>query len=167
MGNTYFFKLLKHNKFLFILVFGFISGQLFFTYKQVETVPFFNYGMYSENCFPQKTYPTLAIYDKGERIALDQLIGSPVFLEYQLRTYAKLITQDSMDYVHNTIESRFGKGTIFSNYLIKYLTNNKRSISEFPVWIENWVDRSNLTIKIENYQRLNNSFEIVNSKTLH
>lgn len=167
MGNTYFFKLLKHNKFLFILVLGFILGQLIFTYKQVETLPFFNYGMYSENCFPQKTYPTLAIYENGNRIALDQLKGSTVFLEYQLHTYAKLIAQDSMDYVLNTIESRFGKGTNLSNYLIKYLTNNKRSINEFRVWIENWVDKTKLTIKIEHFQRLNNSFVIVNSKTLH
>jgi len=36
------------NKGLLILFILFILGQTLFTYKGVETVPFFNYGMYSD-----------------------------------------------------------------------------------------------------------------------
>ena len=164
MGNTYFYKLLKHNMLLFILIIGFITCQLIFTYKQVETTPFFNYGMYSENCLPKKTYQTIAIFENKHKIVQDQL---PVFLKYQLRTYSKLITQDSIDDVVNTIENRFGKETNLSNYLIKYLTNNKRSIKEFPKWVEEQLDKTKLSIKIEYYEWLNESFELINSKKLH
>ncbi|MCH2022946.1 MAG: hypothetical protein MK207_10760 [Saprospiraceae bacterium] len=113
---------------------------------------------------PKKTYQTIAIFENEHKIVQDQL---PVFLKYQLRTYSKLIAQDSIDDVVNTIENRFGKETNLSNYLIKYLTNNKRSIKEFPKWVEEQLDKTKLSIKIEYYEWLNESFELINSKKLH
>ena len=44
----------QKSKLLFGVFILFVVGQIFFTYKGVETVPFFHYGMYSEP-MPAKT----------------------------------------------------------------------------------------------------------------
>ena len=146
MKNSYLYLLWQNNKSLFSLLLIFVLGQAFFTYKQVETTPFFNYGMYSEPCIPTTSYASVFVYKNDVKIPLNQAAVSPTFLQYQLDYYAKLISQDSLDYTINTIENRFGKGTACSKYLIPYLSNSPKSIKKFPPKLERWLKNENLTI---------------------
>jgi len=166
MKNSYFSILWQNNKLLFFLVVGFILGQIFFSYKSVETVPFFNYGMYSSDCNSQELYPTVSLYKNEKRIPLDQLAPSPIFLEYQLRNYARLIDQDSFDYVKVTIYNRFGRESALSEYLIKYLTNAPSAIEALPDWIERWTGEKDISIRKDYFKWVNSSFKLVSSKTL-
>lgn len=52
MKNTYLCKLYVKDKLLFYAISIFIAGQLFFTFKGVETFPWLNYGMYSQVKLP-------------------------------------------------------------------------------------------------------------------
>jgi hypothetical protein len=167
MKNSYFSILWQNNKLLFILVLGFILGQIFFSYKSVETVPFFNYGMYSSDCNTQELYTIISLYQDEKRIPLNQFNRSPIFLEYQLRNYARLIEQDSFDYVKKTIYSRFKKGSVLANYLITYLTNPPKSIEKSPPWIKKWTGKKNISIKKDYYKWVNCYYKLVKSKTLH
>ncbi|BDS11146.1 hypothetical protein [Aureispira anguillae] len=165
MKNSYIFKVWRTNKFFCVILLIFLLGQLFFSYKQVETIPFFNYGMYSEPCPKQTSYTTFAIYtEKGERINLYNS-PSPFFMHYQLNYYAQLIKQDSIDPIIHTIESRFGVATTFSRYLTKFLSNSKGSLTTAPIYLSNRLKLKNISIKQENYDWVNNNFKKVSQKT--
>lgn len=168
MKKTYLHLLWQQNKFLFGCIVFFILGQIFFSYKQVETIPFFNYGMYSEPCLERKFYSTVSIYNQqNQRLALENFNKPASFLQYQLNYYSKLLAQDSIDFVRHTIASRFGTGTSLSQYLTTNLTNAPNNLLHFPSRFEIWVEESNLKICQENFKWVNNNFELVNKNTIN
>ncbi len=166
MKNSYFYLVWRHNRFLFIIIIGFVLGQAFFTYKAVENTPFFHYGMYSEPCEVADTYSTVVLYQEEKRLSAYDLVAAPSFLQYQLRYYAKLIAQDSVDYVQMTIENRFGKQSAFSNYLIPFLTNSELSLPTVNGFFSALSGYENLSIRRENYKWVKNKFVLVNYKRL-
>lgn len=167
MKKTYFHLLWRQNKFLFGGIAFFILGQVFFSYKQVETTPFFNYGMYSEPCLERKTYSTVSVYNQeNQRIALKGFNKPAFFLQYQLNYYAKLHAQDSIDLVQQTIASRFGTTTGLSQYLTTNLTNSPDVLLRFPNHFEGWIEKSNLKFYRENFKWVNNNFELVNKNII-
>lgn len=168
MKKTYLHLLYQHNKFLFGGIVFFILGQVFFSYKQVETTPFFNYGMYSEPCLERELYTSISVYNQqNQRLALENFNKPASFLQYQLNYYAKLLAQDSIDLVQHTIVSRFGEGTSLSQYLTANLTNAPKTLLLFPSHFEGWVQQSNLIFCRENFKWVNNNFELVNKNIIN
>jgi hypothetical protein len=166
MKNSYFFKVWQTNKLLFGGLILFVLGQLFFSYKQVETLPFFNYGMYSQPIQKQALYTTVSIYDENNQYINLYEKKATRFWQYQLAYYTRFIEQNSQDPTLQTIQSRFGQ-TSFSNYLALYLTNNKRSGPKFPEFLiqKNKIKESKICR--ENYEWVKFNFKKVNSKIIH
>lgn len=167
MKKLYLFILWQHNKSLFSLILFFIIGQAFFTYKQVETVPFFNYGMYSTPCLPQETYSTTSIYIDGQRSSLADFRQPIHFLQYQLNYYTKLYQNNGIDPVQWTINSRFGDNSSMSNYLYPLLSNSPQSKDNFERWIIQKSQTQNIQITQENFSWVKNNFKLVNKQQLY
>lgn len=166
MQQSYLYILWKNSPKLAFIVFAFCCFQLFFTYKQVETLPFFNYGMYSAPCTPKTVYSTISVYENSKKISLFEEQKSPAFLQYQLNYYSKLIAQDSLDYTSITIHKRFGQNSNISNYLVPLLSSPKSSIDQFPKMLKKWTSKD-LKIIQENYEWVNFSFKKVNQLQIH
>ena len=158
----FFKKTLLQNKLLFILFISFISLQLFFTYKGVQTVPFFNYGMYSgihQELNNQRIIYRVSLDDSIiptsslKRIPEDYVIGS-------ISLYHKLVKAGFDDPIKKVIERRLknnlSKGLYekailnlcndssvknsFASWLIKILNNssglNAKTIKVYAVYCE-------------------------------
>lgn len=73
----------------------FLAMQAFFTYKQIDSLPFFNYGMYSapapdRHVQPQRVYALFWLNERGEQQRIDLLRLSQLrrdFLLHNLRTW--------------------------------------------------------------------------------
>ena len=167
LENTYLIRLYRTHKKLFAVVTVFILFQLIFTIKGVETLPFFNYGMYSAPVSKQETYKNISLYYNDKRIPYTQAGLSTAFIGYQLKYYDRFLQQDSSDFVKMTIESRFGKGSKFSNYLCPLLTNERSCLNNFSNWINQIGGNKEIKIYRENYQWVKNTFKLINKEQIH
>lgn len=167
MKNSYFFKVWQKNKLLFGALVLFVFGQVFFSYKGVETLPFFNYGMYSEPLEPKEFYTTISIYDENDQYINLYDKKATRFWQYQLAYYAQLSAQDYQDPSLKTIQSRFGQ-TKFSNYLAQYLSNDKKAEARFSEFlIQKKIKLKKSKICRENYKWVKFNFKKVNSKIIN
>ncbi len=160
-------RLYRTHKKLFAVVTVFILFQLFFTIKGVETLPFFNYGMYSTPVTKQNTYKNISIYNGNKKMPYNKTGISAYFFGYQLKYYDRFLLQDSTDYVKMTIESRFGKGSKLTNYLCPLLTNDRSCIIDFSNWLNRIGEHKSKKIYRENYQWVKNTFKIINKEQIH
>jgi len=148
MKKTFLYLLFKNDRHLFVLVLLLLVGQLFFTYKGVETVPFFNYGMYSSPTPPKKAASFLRIYVQDKMIPLEEInFRSRPFIRYQLDYCQRLIAYDSIDPVRNTIRQRFGQQA----YLEEKLTNDTAAINKVVPWLADYTSLPNLSLRQESY----------------
>lgn len=166
MKNSYFFKVWQTNKLLFGTLVLFVLGQIFFSYKQVETLPFFNYGMYSQPTQTQTLYTTVSIYDENNQYINLYDQKATRFWQYQLSYYAQFVTQNYQDPTLQTIQSRFGQ-TAFSNYLGQYLTNDKKAGLRFSEFLIQKTKIKKSKIYRENYKWVKFNFKKVNSKIIY
>lgn len=166
MKNSYFFKVWQTNKILFGALLLFVLGQGFFSYKEVENLPFFNYGMYSEPAQVQDLYTTISVYDeKNQYVNLYEKKGAR-FWQYQLSYYKQFVAQNYQDPSLKTIQSRFGS-TPFSNYLKKHLSNDRNAALDFSEFLIQKTKNKNSKICQENYEWVKFNFKKVNSKNIH
>jgi len=76
------------HKILFFAFLLFVAGQAFFTYKGVETFPFWNYGMYSAKIAAPKTLENYTLIINGAELKKDKSLKvSKTYIDYQLRYY--------------------------------------------------------------------------------
>ena len=135
----FFKKTLLQNKLLFILFISFVSLQLFFTYKGVQTVPFFNYGMYSG--VHQELDNTKVIYrislgdsiislSSLNRIPEDYIIGS-------ISMYHKLAKANFNDPIRKVIERRLKNNLSKDLYekAISNLSNDASIKASLSIWL--------------------------------
>lgn len=166
MKNSYFFKVWRRNKLLFAVLILFVFGQSFFSYKQVETLPFFNYGMYSQPVQIRDIYTTVSIYDENNHFINLYEKKATRFWQYQLAYYANFVENDYLDPSLHTIQSRFGKQSFLSNYLTQHLCNDKKEGLHFPEFLIQKIKIKESKICRENYKWVKFNFKKVNSKTL-
>jgi len=128
-------KLYQKNRFLAFNLVAFILGQAFFTYKGVETIPFFHYGMYSEH-MPPAIVPTYIIAD-GDTLNNKLPILSEAFILQNISYYKQHGQQAQPEITSPIIKKRFSNlsgrnyakahlsnlfsNTIFEKWLISYL----------------------------------------------
>lgn len=163
MKNTYLYVLYQQNKILFFFIFLFLLGQSFFTYKGVETLPFFNYGMYSAPAAPRVIFTKNILSSDTARIKQRELPNySPAFLEYQLNYYQKSLKNNSFDPIVNTISNRFGKKTAMSLYLESKLCNKKLATEKFLPWLSGYIYKNNLIFEQQKYRFIDGKFRKIN-----
>jgi hypothetical protein len=108
MNKTYLGKLLEYDKPLFVVIILFILGQLFFTFKGVETFPFLNYGMYSEKmpaCDSQTVYQLTIC---GQRVNITSLTDCEKDITLNsIQQYDRLKQSNGKEKEEETIDHRF------------------------------------------------------------
>lgn len=117
---------------LYVLAGLFVLGQLFFFYKGVETLPFYNYGMYSAPIAAKDTFQQLEIYIDGQAWNYHRPTALAVdFIESQLDFYNNLERHDFKDPVRHTVRRRFGENSAWEPLLI----NSPEVKQAFPEWL--------------------------------
>lgn len=165
MRKIYLLQLWKKDKKLALVLSLFIVGQAFFSYKQIETVPFFNYGMYARP-ITSSTYTHYQLYnDQQVPISLDQY-PEAVFLAYQLPYYQQLQQQNPIDApLKQTIQQRFGAYPFIQNYLIQQLTNKSSALPHAQQWLSKKTEQNKISTWKENYVWVKDNFVLL-TKTL-
>ncbi|MGH1338270.1 MAG: hypothetical protein ACRBFS_19255 [Aureispira sp.] len=159
MKNSYLVQLWKRDKKLAALISVFIIGQLFFSYKQIETLPFFNYGMYARSSPPAATYTHYQLYNAQQKPVLLSNYASATFLAYQLPYYHQLQQQKIINApLKTTIQQRFATFPVLETYLIEQLTNDTSSLPHAQQWLEKKTAQNKLSLWKENYVWVKNNF---------
>ena len=129
----YLTKLYRYNKWLFTGIVFFAAMQLLVTYKRGMVIsPWYNYGMYSEKIYPQKTYE---VNKKLTGSAWLYLV-SPQYddkVDVTLDNYRKISTNDSL--YHKEITRLFAKMHLPVPATEKYECKLDRQA--FNEWFEN------------------------------
>lgn len=169
MKNTYLAIVWKWDKKLAVLLMGFLLGQAFFSYKQVETLPFFNYGMYARPATtPLPTYTHYQLYNKQQEPILLQNYPASNFLEYQLIFYAQLKNQNPIDApLKTTIHRRFAAFPKIEHYLEQQLTNDSSALSHAQQWLEKKTEQNELSLWKENYVWVKDSFGLLTKNLVY
>ncbi len=171
LKNTFLYQIYINHKILFCVVVTFIVGQIFFTYKGVETFPFLNYGMYSEY-FPKsdtlqvlKFHRDISINNLGIDESDFCLFGKPI------QSYQEVITTG--DPVAKVLKKRFNADTTsrIYKYFHQHLINTKSSSKFFKTFIYKTYQRKykgNLVYVTLNNYLLSSDYtvELLNSDTI-
>lgn len=106
--NLFLARVYRKSKPLFWALVLFIIGQGFFTWKGVDTMPFYNWGMFSGR-FPDKAqYEVLYINVDGRYVPLTRLPRTKLnVLEKAIRYYLLMEENGFRDGMDGVIESRF------------------------------------------------------------
>jgi hypothetical protein len=151
--KTYFQLLYQQQKVLLGFVIFFIVGQVFFSFKGVETTPCFNYGMYSTPIESRSIYTKNVLLENGAPLSLEERVFFPKrFLTYQLDYYQHLLQRDTTDPVIYTIQKRFGQQSPLTLYLTPFLSNNTTDLQNFIPWMEAYMNTKKLSIRQQSYQ---------------
>ncbi len=133
-------ELRKNYKKLYFFVLLFIVGQVFFTYKGVETFPFFNYGMYSG----EESNPSIISYYLiyNDTILLNDAFRTQLHKDMVMNTlkgFDQINTKDSL--VQIAIDGRMKDAkmnTLFKNRLL----NSSLSRDSFKPWLRHYLSET-------------------------
>ena len=139
-------KLFVHSKKLFFLFTIFCLLQLFFTYKGIETFPFFNFGMYSEKKPPIEIYEGVIIKTDGKIFNYSSLpsLNKEMLIEPLVR-YSELKKKHFIDEpLLSAVEKRFKTRISNENYeyCLGHLTNSVKDTIAFQQWFKNYLEFS-------------------------
>lgn len=162
MRNIFLLQLWKQDKKLAAFIVFFIGGQFFFSYKQIETVPFFNYGMYARPSNSSSIYEHYQLYNAQQEPILLSNYPATSFLEYQLPYYAQLQRQQPIDEaLKRTIHKRFAALPLLENYLIQSLTNDSTALLHAQQWLQEKTGQEKIMLWKENYVWVKNNFVLL------
>lgn len=137
MKNLFLVRTYQTSKKHFWFFVVFILFQVFFIYKGVETVPFFNYGMYSDPAVQELEYELPEYLVNGESInPLDlPMLAHNMIFKTTMR-YAFLKNRNFNDPILKTINNRFrGPLEKYKTHAINKLVNARSLETTFPKWL--------------------------------
>lgn len=144
MKNLFLINTYSQSKKLFFLFIAFILLQVFFTYKSVETIPFFNYGMYSA---PSKVYDQ---YEVFEFIVNDEPINPlnlPMLAHNMIfkttSRYQFLQKHQFEDPIVKTIKRRLHAAMLkgLMDRAISSISNSPNIENSFPFWMVRYLEK--------------------------
>lgn len=114
-----------------------ILGQLFFTFKGIETFPFRNYGMYSEPLVTPIINNEYVVYINDSVYQLNELPGiNHAFLKNNLDYYGLLKAHNFIDPIESTIDARF-KNDAIQEFFVSKLANKDSVVAQN--WFRNYL----------------------------
>ena len=130
------------DRWLFFAFLLFIAGQIFFTWKGVETVPFFHWGMYSERMTElPAAYRHIELAINDSTVDIGKLDGLPVeYFQSMLKRYVTLKQNDFADPVTEVINHRFGQEELRKSAIAR-LANSPESEDAFRQWLCKYVQK--------------------------
>ena len=142
-ATMYLVQLYKQSRIFFFLAILFICGQLFFTWKGVDTFPFYNWGMYSEKFGARDSY-TVHLIRADDNILTEKELGFNTWdnLQTSLSYYSFLQQHDFIDPNLLVLEDRF-KGKVpdsFFSYMKTSILNREDANDAFPAWVKKYLE---------------------------
>jgi len=139
-----------NNRRRWALVAVFFAMQAFFTCKQIDSLPFFNYGMYSapapdRHVQPQRVYALFWLSDSGEQQRIDLLQLPQLrrdFLLHNLRTWEgvqRLGWQAARADLRRVIHRRFS--ALLSAEALAYCEQSLMGEELTPTRMQAWLQR--------------------------
>ncbi len=174
--KTYLAFLYSKHRLMFFFVITFIFLQMFFTWKGVETIPFFSFGMYSAPHDASVILKKYVIKFDGKEFLLEknskQIATSMV--EKNLRLYQLLIDSNTTSAVPRTIKKRFGNlvNSEQMSFLVSRIWNDRQTIEKFPCWLKVYFhkrleqDFNSLTVQVKYFQWIENEYSCVRTEPL-
>jgi len=132
----------QKDKPLYVVFLVFIIGQIFLTYKGVETFPFLHYGMYSATVTKPDTIEVTELKVDSRGVAISSLPDAQkAFVESSFNWYKGLLQNNHYDSTEKVVQQRF-KGRLsdakYSNVL-SAITNDGVEISKYPKWLFQYI----------------------------
>ena len=174
-GKLFLPRLFKRNKLLFYCAIFFILGQGFFTYKGVETIPFFNFGMYSEVYTLLEEHKVIAIYLDTTRIDKQPKSRFPLGLVIETLDYFQQLNERNFsDTILITINKRFKNrlSEDLLNKVIEQLANDSADKLAYQEWAFNFIksfyheDALKLRVEVERYKFVDNRLNFIGKDLL-
>jgi hypothetical protein len=139
--NSYFGKLFRKEKSLFVLIllFGFFS--LLANLIRLETSPFFVWNMYAERYYPKQDYEVTEIRYHGKPLNFRHTWMSPqqVFLTEPLYNFLHARKLGGVDPARDYLEHHWAvKHPAFKN-MVEHLVNQSRDYDLFPAWYRDYL----------------------------
>lgn len=140
--QTYLVRLFKQNKFLFVLVIGFIFFQQFLYLKDNSSFPWFVWAMYSHTEYVSEEKQQQEIFVNNERI---DVTAFPIWKEetllHTVKKYYQLQQNNWKDPLTEKVIKRTQRlPTFVQKYFIEHLTNNESNTALFPAWIKQYLE---------------------------
>lgn len=136
--NLFLYRVYRQSKLLFWAMMVFIIGQGFFTWKGVDTMPFYNWGMFSGRFPDKEQYEVLYINVDGRYVPLTKLPRTKLnVLEKAIRYYLLMEENGFRDGMDGVIESRF-KGRLGDeayHFVYHRLSNTGMQKEVFANWM--------------------------------
>lgn len=138
----------KNDSFILFIVLVFCGGQAFFSYKTIETVPFFNYGMYSSVFYKPDFQEVVKIDINGKPFDLQTLPNlAHDFVIKNCLFYHHLRQANFKDPVESTVERRFQSyiNTEWLIFLKNRLCNSYHAQQDFAEWVKRYLSQWHTT----------------------
>ncbi|MCB0508587.1 MAG: hypothetical protein KDD21_09825 [Bacteroidetes bacterium] len=150
LQQTYFFRLFKENKWLFVFVLLFIVCQHFFYLKKNNCFPWYVWNMYSYPEYKPDTLTQVEFYIDGERLNLAKIpIWQEATIQHTFNTYFHLYQHQYIDNQEKEMEKIRSYIPISSKeYWIKAIANDSINTKQFPTWFINYLEQQIVHHKI-------------------
>ncbi|MCY7408924.1 MAG: hypothetical protein LH473_01500 [Chitinophagales bacterium] len=133
-------EVFRKDKWLFIFFTCFIALQIFMTYKGIETIPIFHWGMYSSIHPPLNEFDRKVIFLNDTELNLsDSKEIAPGYLFSILDYYQVLKTNDFHDPILKVIDKRFSTFPALKEIATRRLANDREAQNNFRNWLCNYL----------------------------
>jgi hypothetical protein len=133
---------LQKDKLLFVVFILFVIGQVFFTYKGVETFPFLHYGMYSAPVAKPDTLEVTELKVDSRRVAISSLPDAQKsFVESSFNWYNEMLQNNNNDTTEKVVRQRFKGRLSEAKYsaVLSTITNDSAAIIKYPKWLFQYI----------------------------
>ncbi len=140
--KIFLWDVLQKDKLLFAVFLVFIIGQIFFTYKGVETFPFLHYGMYSAKVLKPDTLEVTELKVDNRIIAIASLPDAQKsFVESSFNWYKGMLQNNNYDSTEKVVRQRFKGKLSDKNYsaVLSAITNDSVAIKKYPKWLFQYI----------------------------
>jgi len=133
---------LQKDKLLFVVFILFVIGQVFFTYKGVETFPFLHYGMYSTPVAKPDTLEVTELKVDSRGVAISSLPDAQkAFVESSFNWYKSILQNNYYDSTEKVVRQRFKGRLQEAKYatVLSAITNDSAAITKYPKWLFQYI----------------------------
>jgi hypothetical protein len=157
VANSYFGKLFRADKRLFLVILFFFAFSLFSNLIKLQTSPFFIWDMYSTKSIDKEIYSFYEIhYNDSNVLNITHTWHEPAktFLVGPLSAYLAMKTNNSVDPFETYLKSHWIKKHPAFENRIGSLYNTHEVLNEFPEWYKKYLS-SQVNSPVKNVYVLN------------
>ena len=143
MRDSYFYRLYRHSKLLFVGILCFSLFTIFFNLTGDEVTPFFVWGMFSEVKQPQESYELYEIKLDGEHFDYtNKLIDfNRFYITGPLNMYRAMKAKGEAP-TRAFFKEKMGNHYSYVAPVLEPITNDVSQLKDFPAWFKRYVEQS-------------------------